>query len=171
MVMRSTVNGLLLAAVLGVAPAAWADEEKVPLDKVPKSVMETVKKRFPDGAVSGASKEDENGKTVYEVTLKNKGQNIDITVAPDGSLVSIESEIPARDLPRAVTEAIEAKYPRAAYKKAETIVKVKDGKEAPPYYEALIQTADKKAIELEVSAEGKIMNEENKDKEKDKDKN
>ena len=47
-----------------------AAEEKVALDKVPKAVMEGVKKRFPKAKVTEAAKETADGKTVYEVTFK-----------------------------------------------------------------------------------------------------
>src|SRR5207248_1247229 len=46
-------------AVLVLAAAARTDEEKVPLDKVPKAVLDSAKKRFPKAEVKGASKEGE----------------------------------------------------------------------------------------------------------------
>ena len=44
-----------------------ADEEKVPLDKLPKAVADGFKKRFPKADPTGATKEKaDDGKTVYE---------------------------------------------------------------------------------------------------------
>src|SRR5262249_10950711 len=66
--MRAIIIGTLAVAV-GFFGSARADEEKVPLDKVPKPVLEAAKKRFPDAKFTEASKEDENGKTTYELTF------------------------------------------------------------------------------------------------------
>ncbi len=155
------------AVLVAVQIPAWADEEeKVPLDKLPKTVTEAVKKRFPDATLVSAEKETENNKTVYEVAIKNKEQKIEVTATEDGTIIEIEKEIDAKDLPKAVSETLEKKYPKATYKTVEEIVKVKDGKDAPAYYGVLLVTADKKKLEVSISAEGKVMEEEDKSKEK-----
>jgi hypothetical protein len=144
-----------------------ADEEKIPLDKLPKAVAETVKKRFPKAEQLEASKETENGKTEYEVTIKDSGKKIDVTVAPDGTLLGIEKEIAVKDLPKSVTAGIEVKYPKATLKSAEEVIKVKEGKEKLEYYEVIIETTDKKTVEVEVLADGKIKKTEDKTSKKD----
>src|SRR6266568_8642865 len=96
-----------------------ADEEKVPLDKVPKEVMDAVKKKFPDAKIVGAEKEVENGTTSFEVAIKNKDQNIDVILTPEGKITAVEAEIPAKDLPKEVTTALDKKYPKAEIKKVE----------------------------------------------------
>jgi hypothetical protein len=148
---------LTVAALCFLGGTARADEEKVPLDKLPKAVVETVKKRFPKAELVSASKEDENGKTEYEVQIKDGGTKLDVTVTPEGTLVSIEKEITAKNLPKAVTETLDAKYPKATFKVVEEITKVKDGKDQPVYYEVLLVTADKKTFEVELAADGKIL--------------
>ena len=136
---------------------------------MPKPVVETVKKRFPKAEVVSASKEDEDGKTVYEVQIKDGGAAIDVTVTPEGALLAIEKGIAAKDLPKAVTAALDAKYPKATFKTIEEVTKVKDGKDQPLYYEVLLVTADKKTIEVELAADGKIIStEEKKEKQEDK---
>ncbi len=128
----------VVASIVLAAPARADDgEEKVPLDKVPKAVLEKVKKRFPKAEVKEASKEVADGKTVYEVTLKQDGKNIDVTLTPEGEITTIEKEIAFKDLPKAVAETFEKKYPKATYTIVEEVIKVKDGKETLEYYEAL----------------------------------
>src|SRR5215207_9770040 len=99
--MRTTawlVAGLVVAAA---APAVRAQEEKVPLDKVPRAVADTVKKRFPKAELVGSTTEPgDDGKPVYEVQIKDAGHAIDVTVTPDGRLVSIERTIEEKDLPK-----------------------------------------------------------------------
>jgi uncharacterized membrane protein YkoI len=164
--MRGTLivrQGLVAAFALAVLlTGARADEEKVPLDKLPRAVRDAVKAKFPGAELVGASKEVEKGETLYEVSFKYKGHNHDATFKADGSIVSVEKEITAKDLPRAVAEALSAKYPGATYKKVEEVTE--GGKVT---YEALLVTADKKTLEVVLDPSGKVIKEEGKDKKKD----
>lgn len=165
--MRRLLNAVLAVLVLGLSPlVAAAQEENVPLDKVPKAVMDTFKARFKDAKPTGASKEMADGKLVYEVTFKEKGMNVDVTISAEGTLLMIEREIARKDLPQAAAAALEGKYPKAEYKIVEEIIKVEGKKETLQHYEVLLTTADKKALEVQVTAEGKIVNVEDKSKEK-----
>lgn len=167
--MRRFVLGFMVVGVLGLisfAPVARADEEKVPLDKVPKAVMDAVKKRFEGAEVTGAEKETEDGKTAYEIAIKHKNQKIEVTLTPEGEITGMEKVIAATDLPKAVTEALEAKYPKATYKLIEEVIKVKDKKEKLESYEVLLETTDKKKFEVLVAPDGKITKVEDKNKEK-----
>ena len=162
-VVTATVAAAISAAVLGLAAGgARADEEKVALDKLPEPVVAAVKKRFPHGEMTGASKETEDGKTVYEVSVKDGGTKLDVTVSADGKIAGIEKGIAAKDLPQAVTEALAKKYPHATHKTVEEVIKVADGKETTEYYEVLLVTADKKTVEVEVKADGTIKKTEEK---------
>jgi hypothetical protein len=143
-----------------------ADEEKVPLDKVPKAVLEAAKKRFPKAEVVGASKEAEKEKTVYEVELKQGGKTIDVTLTPEGVITTIEQQIDAKDLPKAVAEALDKKYPKAAHKIIEAVYAVKSGKESLDFYEVLLVTSEKKEVEVQIFPDGKIKAEEEKKPEK-----
>lgn len=150
-----------------LVPLARADEdEKVPLDKVPKAVLNAVRTRFPNAKVVKAGKENEDGKTVYEVAIKDKNQSIDVTVTLDGKITEMEKTIAATALPAAVTTALDKKYPKATLQKTEEVVKVANGKEKLAYYEVVLVTAQKKKLEVEVKPDGKIAKEEDKSKEK-----
>jgi hypothetical protein len=169
MTMRSLLAAVLAGLVLGLSPTvAVAQEESVPLDKVPKAVLDTFKARFKDAKPTGASRELADGKLVYEVTFKEKGMNVDVTLSADGTLLMIEREITRKALPKAAATALEGKYPKAEYKIVEEIIKVEGKKETLQHYEVLLTTADKKALEVQVTAGGKIVNVEDKSKEKEK---
>ncbi len=142
--------------ILGVR----ADEEKVPLDKVPKAVLDAVKKRFPKATLVSAAKETEGGKTEYEVAIKDGETNMDVMLTSDGKITTIEKTISAKDLPTAVTDALKAKYPGAKYELVEEVIKVKDGTETLDFYEVHIATAEKKKIEVKIGKDGKIKGEE-----------
>jgi hypothetical protein len=143
----------LAAAVLHMAPAR-ADEEKVPLDKLPAAVTQAVLKRFPKLEMKEASKEKDGDKLVYEVTLKKDGKTIDVTLTETGTITTIEEEIEFKDLPKAVAKTFEDKYPNAKYDVVESVTKVADGKETIEYYEATLLDAGKKKWEVEVLADG-----------------
>ena len=141
-----------LAAVTGVR----ADEEKVPLDKLPRAVKEAVAKRFPKVEVTGASREKDGDKVVYEVSLKRGGMNIDVTLTEAGAITLIEQQLAFKDLPKAVARTFEDKYPKAEYEVVESVTKVAGGKETLEYYEAKLVSADKKKWEVEVLPDGKF---------------
>jgi hypothetical protein len=165
--MKAAVCGLTLLAtsLIGIA-TLLADEEKIPLEKVPKSVIDSVKKRFPNAELTAAEKEVENGKTNFEIKLKNNGQSFEIELTPEGSITEIEKRIDAKDLPKAVTDALEVKYPKATHKKIVEVTKVQDGSEKLDGYEIVVLTAEKKKLEVSVTADGKISKEEAKGSEK-----
>jgi uncharacterized membrane protein YkoI len=152
------IVGLCVSAVLILGSAARADdEEKVPLDKLPKPVVAAVKKKFPKARLVSASKEVENKKTLFEVQIKDGAQTVEVTVTPEGKIVEIEKEITAKALPAAVTKALNAKYPKATFKKVEEITE--GGK---LFYEVLLVTAGKQTIEVKMDSTGKVIEEEKK---------
>jgi uncharacterized membrane protein YkoI len=157
--MRRIRDGLALcvfvAVIAGVAARADDKEEKVPLDKLPKAVLKAVKDKFKDAELVSAQTEKEDDKLLYEVNLKDKGKTVEVTVTPDGKIVSIERTLDAKDLPRPVTEAIDRKYPKAEYKRVEEVTE-----KGETNFEVLLVTADKKKIEVVLDRTGKILKEE-----------
>ncbi len=151
---------LLLAAAM--SSAARAGEEKIEIDKLPKAVSATVMKRFPTAKMIEAAKEEDGKKVEYEVTLKDGETKYDVMLTPEGVITLIEKTIAISDLPKAVSDAISKKYPNAKVTLAEEMTFVKDGKESLDYYEALLETADKKKLELEIAPDGTIKKTENK---------
>ena len=150
-----------LAVCVLVSVPARADEEKVPLDKLPKAVAGAVAKMFPKAKVVSASKELADKKTVYEVSIKDGEQNVQVTVTPEGEITEVEKEIAAKDLPKEVTAVLDDKYAKAKIEKAEEVTK---GKELT--YEVLLVTADKKTLEIKFDPKGKVLNVEEKKAEK-----
>ena len=147
--------GMLLLPV-----AAVCTDEEIPLDKVPPPVMEAVKARFKDAQATGAAKEMDQGKLVYEVTLQLKGQKIDVILAPEGEILLIEKAIARKDLPTAVAKALDDKYPKATYKILEEVVKVEKKEEKLEYYEARLVTPERKDLEVKLTTDGRIVKEE-----------
>jgi Putative beta-lactamase-inhibitor-like, PepSY-like len=152
---------------LAIGVSAWAmfateaDEEKVPLDKVPAKVIDAVKAKFKGAELVGAEKETADGKVSYEIEIKNKGQKIDVIVSEDGKITAAEATIDVKDVPKVVTEALLKKYPNAKITSAEEITK-----DTKVTYEMVI-TAGGKTLEVVFDPQGKFLDEEDKSKEKD----
>jgi uncharacterized membrane protein YkoI len=155
-------KGLGMVAALGLlaaAPAAWAEEAEIAVKELPKAVVEAVKAKFPGATIKEAEKEVEDGQTIYEVELSDKGAKVEVELKADGTIVEIETPVSLESLPKTVTAALEAKYPKAALKKAEKVTKGEATE-----YEVKLVTAEKKAMEVTLDAQGKILEaEEDKD--------
>ena len=155
--MCRSIRGLCVVVVfLLTGLATRADEMDIPLDKLPKAVVEAIKAKYPGSKLVGAEKETEGDKTFYEVVIKIKDQSIELLLTPEGKIVSVEQKIAAQDLPRAVAGAIEKKYPKATVKDVEETTK--DDKKT---YAVLLETdvmigKEKQKVQMALTAEGKI---------------
>jgi len=171
--MLVVVAGLAALALAGTA--AWAKDEgsgdakaKVEL---PEAAAKAIKAAFPNATVAKVEIEDEDGVKLFEVELKQDGAEMDVSVAPDGLIVSVESKIELKDVPEAAAKVIakaaegaeikkiEKEEIRAEVKKddkgAATLVKLDKPKLV---FEAELVKGDQKG-EIEVDAEGKVLEE------------
>ena len=147
-----------LLAVLSFSTTAPGSEEKIPLDKVPKAVIDTVKARFKDATITGSAiEETDDGKSVYEISLKTKDKTIDVILTPAGKIVLFEQSIAQGDLPKAVAKTLAEKYPQATFKRLEQVFKVVDGKEKLDFYEFLLVTGTKEELEVKLAEDGKVQ--------------
>ena len=149
---------IMPAAVLGLlgsATMALADEKKIPIDDLPKAVLKAAKKAFPEAKIVGASKETEDGETIYEVEMKLDGKSIDLAIDDEGEIEEIEKEIEVEDLPRAVIKAARKKFPEGKIAKVEEVSDEDDH----VVYELTIETKKDKSVEVVFSPNGKIKDE------------
>jgi len=158
------LSTMIAFSLVAANSPASGKEEEIPLDQVPKVVVDAVKARFPGAKLTDAVKESENGKTTYEVELEYKDQEYTVSATADGKITEIEREIEIDDLPKAVVDAIKKKYPGAEMEGAEEITV--DDKTT---YEVVIETADEKDVEVTVDASGKIVKEEEVEEDDDDD--
>ena len=166
--MRGILLAMVAMAVVGFAGLRAEDgEEKVPLDKLPKAVSDAVKKRFPKAELVSAATELEDKVKVYEVTIKEGEINTDVTLTPEGVITGFESSVAAKDLPKVITDAVASKYPQGKITLAETVTKVKEGKETMEYYEVIV-TSGADTVEMQIYPDGKVKAEEKKPAEKKK---
>jgi hypothetical protein len=129
-------------------------QEAVDPDKLPPKVAQAVKARFPGATIVKATKEMENGRVVYDIEMIRSGKKHEMDCREDGTIVDIQNEIPASDLPSAAQTAIKAKYPGSKIKEVGEILVVNNGQEKRDHFEVLIETAEQKEVELTVSLDG-----------------
>lgn len=101
-----------LVLVLACSTAAAAN--------CPPSITAAATKAVPETTVTSCHPELEDGINKYEVKLARKDKSVvEVDVAQDASIISIEEPIALDKLPGAVTKAFAAKYPKVKPTKAE----------------------------------------------------
>ena len=81
------LEAVAVVGLLALAASTWAQEEKVPLDKVPAKVKDAVKAKYPKAEILVAVKEVEDGKTFYEFELKEGNKTFEAKFDADGRFV------------------------------------------------------------------------------------
>jgi uncharacterized membrane protein YkoI len=130
---------------------AGEKDEVVSLSQAPAAVQATIKAQAGDGKIGKIVKGMDNGKTVYEATITKGSKTTDISVDPDGKLLSSEEMTSLKDVPTAVRKTIQAQAGTGEIKTVEKVTV--DGKVT---YEALV-TKDGKDVEIAVTPDGKLQ--------------
>jgi hypothetical protein len=81
--------------------------------KLPAAVEAAFTKAYPQAQIKNVSHETEEGVEQYEIESINSGLGLDVNYKPDGTLLVVEEEVRAADVPAAVMAAITARYPQA----------------------------------------------------------
>jgi hypothetical protein len=127
--------GIALVAACGVglhaqatpakpaAPATSAKAaSKAPKVTLPPAVDAAFKKAYPDAAIKNVIHEKEDGQEQYEIESIDHGMHLDVNYKPDATLLVVEQEVAAADVPAAVTAAITARYPKATMTMRERVI-------------------------------------------------
>lgn len=154
-------RGLLTAVAVGLlltqSAAYGQQKEKLGLEKIPTKVMHALKAKFPKAEIHKWDKEKEGDEVVYDFEFKQDGGNFEADIKEDGTIDNWEKEIGFQELPKAVRETVEKKYPRSTITEIMQVTAIRDGKEALEGYEVSLKTPDKKHVEVTVDPDGKIL--------------
>lgn len=140
------------AATTAPSPGSGGDEDIKPED-LPKALTSAIFKKYPGAKIASAEKGTEDGKPIYEATIKSEQHSIDLTLSPDGKILSIEKTLLPSEYPKATLPSLHAKYPHAIIKTLEEVCE--DDKCTG--YEAVVITANKKSIDVEFDTSGKLI--------------
>ena len=152
MKMQYWITTLLVTSLVAFGQVN-ANEKEVNKQQIPKTVLETFEKGYPNAKEVEFEKEMIDGKTVYEVEYKENGREYEILYDSDGMILQMEETLNVKALPEPIAQAISKAYPNATIEDAEKVMKP-DG--TVTVYEVEIKTGGKK-LELELDANGKIL--------------
>ena len=127
--MKSFVYVLAGLALVISGAAGRGDEKKVPLSEVPESRARRGEGTVPGAELKEAEKEVDEDEATFEISLTAAGKHVTVSVDDEGEIEEIETELSIAGLPKAVADAIAAKFAKATIKKAEELVEIDDGKE------------------------------------------
>lgn len=147
----------VLAAVVGGlwAGPARAGDDDIPIDKLPAAVKKAIDAAVPKAKWTTAGKSEEDKKVSYEIEGEDaKGRYVWVEVTAEGKVVEVQTEVPLKDAPKVVADALTKQFPRF---KVETTYEVQvDGKVARYDFEGK-RPKDKEEITISVSADGKTI--------------
>lgn len=156
--------GVLLTLTVSIVHAVQegTKEEKLKVSQLPSAVVEAIKTNCTDCSIDKATREIENGVTVYDIEFK--GGKGEIALAGDGTVIDRETVVTLNDVPDAAREAIQKAATGGKIKlvaKGEIRAELKNGQviklESPKYvYEAELAKGNQVA-EIEVSADGQVI--------------
>ncbi len=147
---------LAMTAVAG-SGLAYADEVEVPVDKLPKVVADAVTKKYPKAELVKATKDEEDDEVEYEVTVKENGKLIDITLDSDGDIEGLEKELDLKDLPKSVVDSLGKRFANATLQSVEAVCEVDDGTEELKFYEVQLKASNGDEVEVKVKPDGTII--------------
>jgi hypothetical protein len=160
---------VLIVVLAGVAARAGRVEET----SLPDAVKAVISAEYP-GAEIEEVKAEKEGIKVYEVELEMGEEEVELTISADGKIIEKETEIPAGELPAAVKAAIEGAYEggeiEEVTKEVTYWVVTLSKLETPETTYEVEVVKDGKEIEIELAADGTILEQEDEDEDEYKDK-
>jgi len=150
--------GMVILIVVMVCVVTYADKHKK--TDLPAAVKTAIEALYPQAVIEEAKVEKE-GLKVYEVELKQDGQEFEVTFAPDGTTIEVEMEVAIENLPPAVAEAIAKAAQGANVKEIEqevtyAVVKLVMLETPQTTYEAEL-TKDGMECEIELADDGTVL--------------
>jgi len=133
-------------SILAVSGVVQVHAQKVQLKDLPPAVRATVESETKNATLKGLSKENENGKVVYELESLVNGRTRDLMIDSAGKVYVVEEQLDPDKAPAPVKAALEAK---GKIVRLESVLE--NGK---AHYEGQVQTKAGKMMSLELDAAG-----------------
>jgi hypothetical protein len=80
-----------------------------------------------------------------------------VTIEGDGTVVLVETDVAAKELPKEVRRAVEHRYPGASVRGTASVKKGAEAKKKADYYEFYLWTADQRPALVKVDPKGKVL--------------
>jgi hypothetical protein len=106
-----------LAFTAAAALAASAAQAK---NKCPDAIKASVQRDYPDGKVSSCKERKTDGTFIYELKVKTAdSRKLQVDVSPEGKLLQAQRKVDREEVPAAVRNAFQDKYPNCKIKSAQ----------------------------------------------------
>jgi hypothetical protein len=108
---------------MAVSSLAQAQEKKIDVKDLPAAVTAAFQKSYPKAAVTGASTEVENGKTMFEIESREGTINRDLLYTDNGEVFEIEENVTPEALPAGVKSSLEKQFTKYKLVKGEKVTR------------------------------------------------
>jgi hypothetical protein len=125
----------------------------IPEKEVPAAVLAAFQKAYPEALMKAFARENEDGKTYYEIESIDGGRARDVLYLADGSVVESEVGVSEAELPATVKATLEKRHPRRQMVKAEKTIRG-----STITYEVNLKTGKDK-YELVIEPGGRVVRE------------
>ena len=142
---------LALAGLLLSAPALLAEDQPVTKADLPSAIIKAFETANPGAVVTEYGKETVDGKVRFEIEIKITGGEKDFVYLADGTLLQTEEDMPIKDLPKSVSDALKKAYPKGEIDEADKIIRG-----ATIEYQVGLEVGDTE-YELVVTSDGTII--------------
>lgn len=131
--------------------------EELRKSELPKPVLATIEKRYPEGRIREAGKTAEDGEVIYIAMIQDRTGEVELGARADGTLVFSEQETNPRKLPQPVGAAIGSNYPKAKVEEALFITELNEEEGGEfEFYLVIIETRDER-LEVAIRPGGEIL--------------
>jgi hypothetical protein len=157
--MRKFIVSLIIAPAMLIVAAqiANADGQEIPVAKLPKLVTKILEAKYTAADLVKAYKEVEQDETFFTVVLKYKKAEYEVTITAEGEIIETAKILTAKELPDAVTKALQQKYRNSKVKEA---AEVREPGQTPARtYHVELVTSQNVALEIVLDVQGKILQE------------
>jgi hypothetical protein len=113
----------VVVAVLSVSTLSIAQEKRIKRSDLPPAVEKAVSVVSRGATVRGVSREDENGKTYYEIEMIVNSHSKDVLIDANGEVAEVEEDVPIDSLSVAVRDALQARAGKGKLQKVESLTK------------------------------------------------
>lgn len=159
---RKNLKLVYIAMVIGVIACvvAYAGKDEQNKSCLPLAARTALDTLYPNAEIEETDVEKE-GLKVYEVELEQNGREVEVTLAPDGTLVEVETEMTVQGLPEIVSKTIEKAAEGATVKEVNkevtyAVVKLVKLNQPQTSYEAKLSKEGAKC-KIELAADGTIL--------------
>jgi hypothetical protein len=86
---RAVLAATAALASLFLSSAVLADDD-IPVNELPPEIVRSIEARFPGARIEEAERDTRDGRPLFEVEIVVNGDDKELTITPDGTIVDID---------------------------------------------------------------------------------